>query len=410
MRNEKRRRRRMAVVVLAVFSVCGSLATSAGAQEVFLDSLFAVQMTDSIVYGTAPIRNPSGDFELLLDLYEPIGLDAPPVRPGLIAVHGGSFTYGSRKEPLLVRLCENMAGRGYTAISIDYRLSGQRPVNSPEFQPLVAAMIGSGWPPSTAEAVGAAVEDATTSHRWMVANAAALNVDTTRIAVGGTSAGAITSLMLAYCLDDFGVSELPEIGAVMDLWGALYGFVDSMESGESPLIIVHGEEDDVVPFSHAEALVAQAQAVGVPYEFYPIAGAGHGVDIFVVEAAPGETLFDRIVEFFYDHLDLAGLLAGTESVVPPVLTARLDHNSPNPFSRMTTIHFYLAEPQQVRLEVYTVGGRLVTTLVSENMPSGSHEVTWNGRGRGGRVVAAGIYIYRLRAGDFIETRRMVLVK
>ena len=90
----------------------------------------------------------------------------------------------------------------------------------------------------------------------------------------------------------------------MDLFGSLAQWVTQMETGESPLIIVHGTLDEVVPFQDAEALVAQAELVGIPYEFYPIEGAGHWVDIFTVEAAPGETLFDRIVQFFFVHLDL----------------------------------------------------------------------------------------------------------
>lgn len=410
MRIETTRWKMSILSAVAVLSVCGLLTTSADAEGIFLDSLFTVQITDSIVYGTAPINNPPGDFELLLDLYEPAGPDVPTVRPGLIAVHGGSFDHGSRKEPLLVSLCKKMSGRGYTAVSIDYRLRGQSPIISDEFQPLVNAIILWGWPPTTARAVGAAAEDATTAHRWMVENAAALNIDTTRIAVGGTSAGAITSLILAYCLDDYGVTELPDIGAAMDLWGALYDFVDCMETGESPLIIVHGEEDDVISFSHAEALVARAQAVGIPYEFYPIAGVGHGVDIFVVEAAPGETLFDRIVQFFYEHLDLPGLLAGTESPTERVLMCRLYHNCPNPFGPRTAIRFHLSRPLPVQLTLFTVDGRSVTTLISRDMPSGDHEVIWDGRDAEGHSMASGVYLYRLESGDFVDTKRMVLVK
>ena len=68
----------------------GSLfATAAYGQEVFLDSMFVVQRTEGIVYGTAPIYNPTGDFELLLDLYQPTGPGAPLQRPGFVIIHGG---------------------------------------------------------------------------------------------------------------------------------------------------------------------------------------------------------------------------------------------------------------------------------------------------------------------------------
>jgi acetyl esterase/lipase len=400
-----------AAYVGTVILICVLLVTGAAAQDVFLDSMFTVLQTNRILYGQAPVRSgPSDSVKLRLDLYEPTGPDAPPIRPAFIAIHGGAFNSGSRKDTLMVRLCNQMAGRGYAAVSIDYRLGPSLPVISAEFEPMRDALVDSGYSVYAAEAITAASEDATTAHRYLVDNAAVLNVDTTRIAVGGLSAGAITSLNVAYGLDDFGISGLPEVGAVMDQAGALYEFVDHMESGEPPVVIVHGEADTVVDFSYAEALAAQALAVGIPYEFYPVAGGDHLVDIFEVEVVPGETIFDRIVEFLYEHLDLLGFLAGTEGPPQPESACRLCYNYPNPFRTMTTIRFYLPKPQPVHLAVFTVDGRFVKTLAGDNMPSGSNEVTWEGSDISGRSVAPGIYLYRLRAGELDETKRMVLLK
>jgi flagellar hook assembly protein FlgD len=66
---------------------------------------------------------------------------------------------------------------------------------------------------------------------------------------------------------------------------------------------------------------------------------------------------------------------------------------------------------KVSLNIYDVSGRLVRTLVSgEMVDSGPGETVWPGRDETGRQVAAGVYFYRLEAGDFIETKRMTLVK
>jgi len=90
------------------------------------------------------------------------------------------------------------------------------------------------------------------------------------------------------------------------------------------------------------------------------------------------------------------------------LTLRQNH--PNPFNPSTVIAFALPTARQVDLAVYTVDGRRVTTLVSEPLPAGHHEIVWDGRDGGGRRVASGAYFYRLRAGDEVQVRRMVMVK
>ena len=96
------------------------------------------------------------------------------------------------------------------------------------------------------------------------------------------------------------------------------------------------------------------------------------------------------------------------SAIPQVVS--LAQNHPNPFNPATTIAFNLQEAQTVSLTVYSVDGRLVTTLVHEAMPAGQHEAIWTGRDDSGRRVATGTYLYRLQAGAFSETKRMLLLK
>ena len=62
------------------------------------------------------------------------------------------------------------------------------------------------------------------------------------------------------------------------------------------------------------------------------------------------------------------------------------------------------------LAVYNLGGQLVRRLVRERQPAGRYAMVWDGRDESGSAVSSGVYFYRLVAGDFAETRRMMLVK
>ena len=89
---------------------------------------------------------------------------------------------------------------------------------------------------------------------------------------------------------------------------------------------------------------------------------------------------------------------------------RLDQNAPNPFNPETRISFTLGDEGDVLLEVIDLLGRKVRTLVEDRLPAGSHEVIWDGTDHEGRQVASGIYFYRIHAGEFSQSRKMVLLK
>jgi hypothetical protein len=79
--------------------------------------------------------------------------------------------------------------------------------------------------------------------------------------------------------------------------------------------------------------------------------------------------------------------------------------SPNPFNPMTRISYSLADAGPVDLSIYDVNGRLVERLVSGVRDAGKHMIEWNASG-----LASGIYFYRLKAGEFTQTRKLVLLK
>ena len=83
----------------------------------------------------------------------------------------------------------------------------------------------------------------------------------------------------------------------------------------------------------------------------------------------------------------------------------LSQNYPNPFNPVTTITYQIPQTGFVTLKVYDILGREVATLVNEEKPAGSYEVKFIGNG-----LTSGIYFYQLKAGDYSETKKMILLK
>ena len=85
-------------------------------------------------------------------------------------------------------------------------------------------------------------------------------------------------------------------------------------------------------------------------------------------------------------------------------------NYPNPFNAETCITFHLPHSCDVKVEVFSINGSLLSTLVSGSLPAGVFQVRWNGRSNTGKPVPSGSYVYRLKAGDFISVKRMLYLK
>ncbi len=88
----------------------------------------------------------------------------------------------------------------------------------------------------------------------------------------------------------------------------------------------------------------------------------------------------------------------------------LEQNYPNPFNPSTRIQYSLVKSQTVKLSVYNVLGREIATLVNEKQKPGVYHVTWDGSDMTGRQVSAGVYFYRIQAGSFVQTHKMMYLK
>jgi hypothetical protein len=95
-------------------------------------------------------------------------------------------------------------------------------------------------------------------------------------------------------------------------------------------------------------------------------------------------------------------------LIPEVFV--LHQNYPNPFNPITTLRYDLPEQATVNIIIYDIMGREVKTLINQTQDAGYRSIIWDATNDYGKPVSAGIYLYQIQAGDFVQTRKMVLLK
>ncbi|SYZ72409.1 hypothetical protein TRIP_C20524 [Candidatus Zixiibacteriota bacterium] len=109
-------------------------------------------------------------------------------------------------------------------------------------------------------------------------------------------------------------------------------------------------------------------------------------------------------------LSTPNILYKSEEISSLPATYRLSQNYPNPFNPITTISFALPKPGPVTIEIYNMIGQKVAELINAPLAAGYHVIQWDSRNQTGSPVASGIYFYRLRADNFCDTKKMILLK
>ena len=209
----------------------------------YRDPIFnAVTVKKNVTYGSAV--NLSGQtITLQLDMYQPAG-DTVTSRPAIVWVHGGSFCCGSKTSAEIVDEATTFSKAGYLNVSIDYRL--ESPGCSGSLSNCVAA-------------IQEAASDAQTAVRFLRTNAATYGIDPNRIAIGGSSAGAITALNVGYSSSE---DPAASVRAAVSLSGAQL-VVGTISPGDAPVLDFHCTTDPLVPYQWAVNTINAAKAQGL---------------------------------------------------------------------------------------------------------------------------------------------------
>jgi hypothetical protein len=174
----------------------------------------------------------------------------------------------------------------------------------------------------------------------------------------------------------------------------------SLDAENDPLVYT------VVIFNSTTSITIE----GISDTTYLFTGSGLEANTsyeWLVKVSDGE--FTTVsADTFSFHTPLIVGLAEVSSGIPEKFA--LHQNYPNPFNPSTTIQYDLKADVTVKLMIYNILGQEVRTLVNGKQTAGYKQVKWDGRNNFSSPVASGIYIYKLEAGDFIQTRKMIFLK
>jgi acetyl esterase/lipase len=284
-------RRSFVVVLVSLATLVATAGGQAGALPRtgvrYRDPIFsAVKLVTDITYGSAVDQTHQREI-LKLDMYTPKG-DTDKKRAAIVWVHGGGFSSGDKTSPELVDEANQFAMKGYVNVSINYRLAPNGCVGT----------VG----PDCIEGIIEAMQDAQTAVRFLRSAAAKYGIDPTRIAIGGSSAGAITALNVGYNASNPGPGAhqgfSSAVEAVQSLSGAAIGTTPGSDG--APAVLFHGTADPLVPYSWAQATVQEAHDAGLVAVLVTWPGAGH-----VPYLQHRSQILNKTTTFFYAQMDLA---------------------------------------------------------------------------------------------------------
>ena len=337
------------VVLMFTLSLSGCLRNGKGGSDdepgvVYEPGPYDIVTYEDIVYASGLAHTDSSTepsaVPLKLDVYCPDSNSTN--RPVLMFIHGGGFTGGIKHKPEIIEMGKYYASRGWVYVSIDYRtteelgdLDGKSQQEIVDYYRGIApsewienAFGGADSEKEIQQAVAmyAAQRDSKAALRWIVANADTYNIDTNEIAVGGASAGAITTMALGITdLGDFrdeisltddptlsttNLDETYEVQSLVYFWGSnvkieLYNSVyevDRYDGNDPELFMAHGDGNDpVTPYEGALALQDIYNSLNIHSELVTLEGHGHGAWNAVID---GKGLFELSFDFLVDRQNL----------------------------------------------------------------------------------------------------------
>ncbi|HSD62154.1 MAG TPA: C25 family cysteine peptidase [Ignavibacteriaceae bacterium] len=167
-------------------------------------------------------------------------------------------------------------------------------------------------------------------------------------------------------------------------------------TGDGEIIMQYKQVEE--PGSCTVGIENGAQDIGLTYHFddlYDVT-ATEIQDLFAIKFT---TMSPQIVSVNGDN---------KENIIPNKYS--LAQNYPNPFNPSTRIRYTLPDAGHVTLKIYRIDGQLVKTIQDDFQPAGVYEKVWDGRNEHGTIVSSGVYFYRLASNDFVQVKKMILLK
>jgi hypothetical protein len=213
------------------------------------------------------------------------------------------------------------------------------------------------------------------------------------------------------------------------LYNSILAYASTFNSGETGVVIVNkGTLAQVV------RLLLQGNEIGDHYYVYSLTGGTDNGDfsqyVYVNDVSPsgaawgpldeledlparrytadGEIKFNspaRSVQFILIEPSSTSIPFDPNSMGQDIRQFNLSQNYPNPFNPTTMIKFSIPISSRVEIDFYTLSGQKLGTLTNKDYPAGTHQIQFNGEN-----LSSGIYLYRIKAGDFVQVRKMILIK
>lgn len=112
--------------------------------------------------------------------------------------------------------------------------------------------------------------------------------------------------------------------------------------------------------------------------------------------------------FFRATIQTTTSVAVISNIIPDKF--EVSQNYPNPFNPSTKFRIALPEGQNVKIIIYDIQGKQVAELVNNYQAAGTYEVTWNGKNDNEEIFASGVYLYKIEAGNYSVSKKMILLK
>ena len=359
--------------------LAGILFLSSNAQIYYEDVYDSVVVTSDILYGNNIDYN-GNSTDLYLDTYEGYQ-DTAQQRPLMIMAHGGSFISGTKDSQDMIDFATAFAKKGYFVVSIQYRLG----VN-------YSAVIGGQGNEEFTTAVLRATHDMKAAIRFFVKDRETANIykiDTSKIIVGGASAGAITAIHLAYLEDLANVADVVDtngIGGlagnsgnpgyndipkcVVNLCGAI-GDTAWMYNHNIPVVSMHGDQDQTVPYGSAmltmsgidirevdgsHSIMEKCNQIGLLNQLHTWVGQDHCPQMSNTAYMDTSIWITRdfLYNYFFNNSDIKKIEENNISIYP------------NPAKNIINIKIDSRLYGIDNIEIYNISGKCVISTSIEN--------------------------------------------